>query len=80
MKIHLAITSSLCLATLLSAQAQTPTTTQPKPSTTKPTPKTAEQRAASYKGPKVVKDTKALGNKIIRESKPDTQPLARPLK
>ena len=74
MNVRLAITSSLCLASLLSAQAQTPAATQPKPSATKPTPKTPAQRAAAYKGPKVVKDTKALGAKMVRESKPDTQP------
>jgi hypothetical protein len=86
MKRHFAITSSLCLAALLSAllsaqaqaQAQTPAPTQPNPSTAKPTPKTADQRAAAYKGPKVVKDTKALGTKMIRDSKPDTQSLGKP--
>jgi len=80
MKISLAITSSLCLVALLSAQAQTPVSTQTKPSTTKPTPKTPGQRAAAYKGPKVVKDTKALGSKMIRESKPDAQPVGKPIK
>jgi hypothetical protein len=81
MNLRLAITSGFCLAALLSAQAQTPTvSTQTKPSTTKPTPKTAAQRAATYKGPKVVKDTKALGDKMIRDSKPDTQPLVKPRK
>jgi hypothetical protein len=78
MKLRLAITSSLCLAALLSAQAQTPIATQTKPSTTTPTPKTPTQRAAAYKGPKVVKDTKALGTKMVRESKPDTQPEGKP--
>jgi hypothetical protein len=72
MNLRLAITSGLCLAALLSAQAQTPAAT---PSPTKPTPKTAAKRAATYKGPKVVKDTKALGDKMIRDSKPDAQPL-----
>ena len=81
MKARLTITSSLCLAALLSAQAQTPTsrpTTSPTPSTARPTPKTAAQRAAAYKGPKVVKDTKALGTRMIRESTPDTQPVGKP--
>ena len=78
MKRYLASTSSLCLAALLSAQAQTPASTQPHPNAAKPTPKTADQRAAAYKGPKVVKDTKALGTKMIRDSKPDTQPLGKP--
>jgi hypothetical protein len=80
MNLRFAITSGLCLAALLSAQAQTPAAKPPAPSPTKPTPKTAAQRAATYKGPKVVKDTKALGDKMIRDSKPDTQPLRKPLK
>ncbi|MFD1872739.1 hypothetical protein [Hymenobacter bucti] len=70
MKTLLAVASILSLAALLAAQAQTPA-----PAPAKPTPKTASQRAAAYKGPKVVKDTKALGDKMIRDSKPDTQPL-----
>jgi hypothetical protein len=78
MKLRSAISSLLCLAALLPALAQTPVATQTKPSTTKSTPKTADQRAAAYKGPKVVKDTKALGTKMIRDSKPDTQPERRP--
>jgi hypothetical protein len=60
------IAGSLCLASVASAQTQTPTKAAPA----KPTPKTAAKRAATYKGPKVVKDTKALGDKMIRESKP----------
>lgn len=75
MKMLLAVASSLCLATLLSAQAQTQV---PAPAPAKPTPKTASQRAAAYKGPKVVKNTKALGDEMIRESKPVTQPVSKP--
>lgn len=74
MKTLLAVAGSLAWATLLSAQAQTPTTTTGSPAPTKPTPKTASKRAAAYKGPKVVKDTKALGDRMIRDSKPDTGP------
>ncbi len=70
MKTLLLVAGSFWLTTVLSAQAQTPTSTPPTPSAAKPTPKTANQRAATYKGPKVVKDTKALGTKMIRESKP----------
>jgi hypothetical protein len=78
MKTLLAVASSFALAALLSAQAQTPATSQPNQHPAKPTPKTATQRAAAYKGPKVVKDTKALGDKIIRDSKPDNQPVGKP--
>lgn len=74
MKTLLAVAGSLAWATLLSAQAQTPTTAG-SPAPTKPTPKTASKRAAAYKGPKVVKDTKALGDRMIRDSKPDTGPV-----
>jgi hypothetical protein len=68
MKTLLVVAGCFSLAAVLPAQAQTPAST---PSSAKPTPKIAEQRAATYKGPKVVKDTKALGTKMIRESKPD---------
>jgi hypothetical protein len=33
-------------------------------------PKTADQRAAAYQGPKVVKDSKVLGKKMVQKSKP----------
>jgi hypothetical protein len=33
-------------------------------------PKTADQRAAAYQGPKVAKDSKALGKKMVQKSKP----------
>jgi len=65
MRTLLFITGILCLAAAV-ASGQTPTKSAPA----KPTPKTAAKRAAAYKGPKVVKDTKALGDKMIRESKP----------
>ncbi len=53
-------------------QAQTPSSTRP------PTPaKTADRRAATYKGPKVVQDSKALGRKMVQKSKPvDSRILA----
>lgn len=52
--------------------------TLPAPAPRNPTPaqakaiksRTAERRAATYKGPKVVKDSKALGREFIQESKP----------
>lgn len=78
MKTLLTTASSLALsALLLSAHAQTlPVVTSknidPKgPAATKK--QTADRRAAAYKGPKVVKNTKALGNEMLRESKPATQ-------
>jgi len=37
---------------------------------------TANRRAATYKGPKVVKNTEALGKKMLRESKPALAPVA----
>lgn len=37
---------------------------------------TAERRATTYKGPKVVKDTESLGKKILRNSKPAPVPVA----
>lgn len=78
MKTLLFFASGLAFAALLlPAQAQTPATPHDNPAPAKPTPQTANQRAATYKGPKVVKDTKALGDKMIRDSKPDTQPLGK---
>lgn len=71
MKTLLATASSLALtALLLVAHAQTPTTTYANPSPAKTAAKTADHRAEAYKGPKVVKNTKALGNKMLRDSKP----------
>lgn len=54
-------------ARLLTAYAQVPATPHTAP--TKPT-KTPEQRAATYQGPKVVTDSKALGKKMVQKSKP----------
>jgi hypothetical protein len=75
MKTLLTTTSSLALlALMLTARAQTlPVVTSknidPKgPAVTKE--QTADRRAAAYKGPKVVNDTKALGSKMLRDSKP----------
>lgn len=63
-------------AALGTAQAQTPATSHDNPSPAKATAtKTADQRAAAYKGPKVVKSTKTLGSKMIQESKPDNAPV-----
>ncbi|WP_151088405.1 hypothetical protein [Hymenobacter baengnokdamensis] len=56
-----ATASLLAFGALLStAHAQTPVTT----------PKTAIPRASTYQGPKVVKDTKKLGQKMVQKSKP----------
>lgn len=75
--------STLCLAAALgTARAQTPATTGPKgPKPVPATAPTADQRAAAYKGPKVVKSSKALGSKMIQHSKPATSPLqSRPVR
>jgi hypothetical protein len=69
MKALLAITSGLS-ALLLTAQAQTPATSHDNPSPATPPAKAASHRAAPYKGPKVVKDSKALGDKMVQKSKP----------
>jgi hypothetical protein len=53
--------SLLALGCLLStAHAQT----APAP------PKTADQRATAYQGPKVTKNSKTLGKKMVQKSKP----------
>lgn len=72
MKTLLTFASILGLAAALgTTQAQTPATSHDNPSPARATtPKTADQRAADYKGPKVVKSTKTLGSKMIQESKP----------
>jgi hypothetical protein len=63
--------SSCALAALaLTAHAQSAAT---------PT-KTADQRAASYKGPKVVKDSKTLGQKMVQKSKPTDMRMPIPVK
>lgn len=70
MKTLLTFASCLALSALLfSAQAQTPATSHDNPTPAKPT-KTADQRAATYQGPKVLKDSKALGKKMVQKSKP----------
>lgn len=56
------ITLLLALGCLLSN-----THAQQAPATS---PKTADQRAATYQGPKVVKDSKALGKKMVQKGKP----------
>lgn len=70
MKTRLSFVSLLTLATSLhTAQAQTPVSTPGNPTRTKAT-KTADHRAATYQGPKVTKDSKALGRKMVQKSKP----------
>ncbi len=78
-------TPILVLVALLStAQAQTaPTVTsqtvnpQGKAATAR---QTADHRAATYKGPKVVKNTKALGNEMLHDSKPAPKSEVAPVK
>jgi hypothetical protein len=70
MKMLFSIGGSLALsALLLTAQAQTPATTHDNPTPAKLL-KTADQRASTYQGPKVTKDSKALGKKMVQKSKP----------
>jgi hypothetical protein len=70
MKTLLSYASLLALATSLhAAQAQTPATTHDNPTPAKG-PKTADHRAATYQGPNVHKDSKALGQKMVQKSKP----------
>ncbi|GAB3638674.1 hypothetical protein GCM10027422_42640 [Hymenobacter arcticus] len=65
MKKLLTVASTLALtAGLLTAHSQAPATAPAKPT------KTPEQRAATYQGPKVVTDSKALGKKMVQKSKP----------
>lgn len=66
-------------ALLLTAQAQAPATAHPTPTRAQQA-KTADRRAATYQGPKVVGDSKALGQKMVQKSKPaDTQPRLAPV-
>lgn len=66
---------------LLPARAQTAPAAAPR----NPTPtqakairaKTADRRAEAYQGPKVVPDSKKLGQKMIRNSKPADGVLTR---
>lgn len=81
MNVLRSLASSLPLAALLlTAQAQSLPTVTSKAVNTKnkaaTARKTAEQRAAAYKGPKVVKSTEKLGNEMLRDSKPATKPVA----
>ncbi|RZK99564.1 MAG: hypothetical protein EOO62_24700 [Hymenobacter sp.] len=73
MKTMLLLASSLALTSLLPARAQTapaaprnPTPTQAKAIRAK----TAERRAETYQGPKVVPNSKKLGQKMLQDSKP----------
>jgi hypothetical protein len=82
MKAPFLLASALLLAaSLRTTQAQTPlpkVTAKPV-NTTDPAAtarKTADRRAATYKGPKVVKSTEALGQKMLRDSKPAPVPVA----
>jgi hypothetical protein len=69
MKMLLPLAGSLALAALLhTAQAQVPATSTAKKASAQG--KTTDQRAAAYKGPKVVEDSKALGHKMVQKSKP----------
>lgn len=84
MKNLLTLASSLALAALLlSAQAQElPKVTTQAVNTKDKAAKaraTAQQRAATYKGPKVVKNTEALGKKMLRDSKPASVPMSTPV-
>lgn len=66
----LTLASTLLLsAFLLTARAQAPATAHDNPTPAKDT-KVADHRAATYQGPKVTKDTKALGKKMVQKSKP----------
>jgi hypothetical protein len=70
MKPLLSFASLLGLAASVQlSQTQTPATPHDNPTPAKPTT-TADQRAAHYQGPKVAKDSKALGQKMVRKSKP----------
>ena len=70
MKTSLPLASTLVLsAFLLTARAQTPATSHDNPTPAKDT-KVTDHRAATYQGPKVTKDTKALGKKMVQKSKP----------
>lgn len=81
MKAFFSLAGALSLATtLLTAQAQSlpkvtsqAVNTQNKAATER---QTADRRAAAYKGPKVVKSTETLGNKMLRDSKPAPKPVS----
>jgi hypothetical protein len=67
----LAAPSLALSALLLTAQAQMPATKSTK---------TPDQRAAAYQGPKVVKDSKALGQKMVQKSKATDMRVPPPVK
>jgi len=70
MKTRLPFASLLALATSLpAAKAQTLATQPDNPAPAKAA-KVADHRAATYQGPKVTKDSKALGRKMVQKSKP----------
>jgi uncharacterized protein YdeI (BOF family) len=76
MKMLPLVASSLLLTTcVLVTQAQTPAS----PAAAQPT-KTAAQRAATYQGPKVVKDSKTLGRKMVQKSQPTDMRVPVPVK
>lgn len=66
------------LLTLAALPTLAQTTPPPTPAPRNPSPaqakvikaRTAERRAQTYQGPRVVKDSKALGREFIQESKP----------
>ena len=71
MKMLLILASGLALVALSTAAvAQTTPPPAPGPRQAAPITNTTDRRAATYKGPRVVKDTKSLGTKFIRNSKP----------
>lgn len=83
MRTLLPLASSLALsALLLTAQAQT---TPAKPATASQAKaaiqqRTINHRAATYKGPKIVTDTKKLGHEMLKDSKPVTsEPMRFPV-
>ncbi|QKG57532.1 hypothetical protein GKZ68_13425 [Hymenobacter sp. BRD128] len=81
MKTLFSLISGLSLAALaLTAQAQGMPKVTAKTVNTKDKAaterQTADHRAATYKGPKVMKNTEALGNEMLRDSKPAPRPVA----
>lgn len=74
MKAALLVSTALLAGLALGARAQTAppaTTTNPDHREAKAIrTQTADRRAATYKGPRVVKDSKSLGRKFLRDSKP----------
>ena len=83
MKTALTLLTGLALAgLLLPARAQTAPAKPPRPAApaAAPRPKVigaAAREPGAYKGPYVVSDTKALGQKFIRHSRPANAPVNR---